>query len=185
MMGEMGMSVLVNAARVRVAVAALTLANTVGYSGDRALAAMTVTAQAQDEQPADPSRPGRTSEQRRREAEGHLQNLYTFYFAVKGCAEASEELGKPEYKPSISLDDARRTMTAADSAAKSAGLDTASIWAKAAPLGELTAAGLESDTPGNLGNCRRSTRLFRIIVSRFQTAVAALGFSGTLIEKDF
>ena len=166
-------------------VAGLIWATAVGCLDSQASIDRTFLAQDQGQLPALQVEPQGTLEQRKTEAETHLRSLYAFYLAMKGCTEASEELTKTEFRPSISLDDARRTMTAADAAAKEVGLDVDGIWAKAAPVGELSAASLKVDTPENLDKCRRSARLFRTILSRFQLAVSALGYRGSLIGKDF
>lgn len=115
----------------------------------------------------------------------HLRYLYTMYLAIRGCTEASQELSRPDYLPSVRLEDARRTMTTVDLAAREAGLDVDGAWAEAAPVGETTAQALKSDAPDHLDKCQRTGRLFRLVLSRLQVTLAQLGSRRPLIEKDF
>ena len=135
--------------------------------------------------------PGLTSSPRterlggREAAAEFLRHLYAVYLGIRGCTEASLELGKPEFLPSVTLLDARRAMTAVDAAAKGAGLDVDGIWTEVAPLGVVTAEALKEDSPDHLANCRRIGAVFRIDLANLQNTLSKLGEARPLIEKDF
>lgn len=119
------------------------------------------------------------------ELEQHLSFLYAFFFVVKGCHEASEKLALPEYKPSLRTDTARKIVRSAEVASAEVGLDTETIWRKAAPIGEMTAVALKKNTPDNLDKCSRSGEMFRTIASRLQMSLTKVGSRRTILEKDF
>lgn len=120
-----------------------------------------------------------------RVAEEHLKFLYTMYFAVRGCTEASELHGRPEYRPTVTVEDARRIMATVEFAAREVGLRVEEAWREASPIGQTTAEGLKTDSPGSLDKCRQSGRLFRLVLSRLQVTLTELGSKRELIEKDF
>ncbi len=140
-------------------------------------------------QESPPAAPGATATVERnsiqQQAEEHLKFLYTSYFTIRGCTEASVELGKQELQTRVSLDEARSTMQAVEQAAKEVGLDIDAAWRAASPVGQITAESLKKDTPENLERCRSASHYFRLILSRFQLAIAQLGSKRSLIKKDF
>lgn len=121
----------------------------------------------------------------KRVAEGHLKFLYAVYFAIKGCTEASAQLGKDEYRPSVNLDEARATVMRAEAAGRQVGLDLAGAWRQASPVGQITAESLKADTPVNLDRCKRTGRYFRSIVSQLQLALNELGSQESILQRDF
>ena len=120
----------------------------------------------------------------KRAAEGHLEFLYAVYFAVKGCTEASTELAKDEYRPSVNVDEARATVMQAEAASRKVGLDIERAWQIASPVGQITAESLKADTPVNLDRCQRTGRYFNNIVSQLQHALADLGSQDSIL-RDF
>lgn len=127
-----------------------------------------------------PARPGTD-----KAAEALLRHLYAVYLALRACTEAGGELSRPEFTPTVPLDEARRTMRSVDIAAKEVGLDVDRLWADIGPLGLITAEAIKSDTPSNLDNCRRIGGIFRIDLGNLQNVLRELGSEHTLIEKDF
>ncbi len=121
----------------------------------------------------------------REAAEEHLKFLYTSYFTIRGCTEASATLNNPEYKPSLDLEDAREIMRSVEMAGKEVGVDVDTAWAVASPIGEVVANTLKRDLPGNLEKCKLSGRYFRLILTRFQAAIHQLGSKRSLLKKDF
>jgi len=121
----------------------------------------------------------------KREAEGHLKFLYAVYFAIKGCTEASVELAREEYRPSVNLDEARATVMRAEAASRKVGLDVDGAWQQASPIGQITAESLKADTPVNLDRCRRTGRYFKNIVSQLQLALTELGSQEAIFQRDF
>lgn len=121
----------------------------------------------------------------REAAEQLLKHMYAVYLGLRGCTEAALQLGKPEYAPTISLDDVRRTMRAVDSAAKEAGLDIDRLWSEIAPLGLVTAEALKSGSGAHVEQCRSIAGVFRIDLGNFQSVLGQLGTKRPLIEKDF
>lgn len=118
-------------------------------------------------------------------AEDGLKYLYTAYLAIKACTEASRELSKPEYMPLVSVDEARRIMSAADAAARDAGLDVDAAWIQAAPIGRTAANALKVDKPGNAERCRDVGPAFGSLLYRLQARPAKAWKHPYLIEKDF
>lgn len=132
-----------------------------------------------------PSGAPSTPEAIRAAAEEHLKFLYSMYFAVRGCAEAVEQHGNADYRPTVSLADARGVMAKVDAAAKEVGVDIEKAWLEASPVGEITAQSLKEQSPGNLEKCRSSGRYFRLVLSRLQTALTGLGSKHSIIERDY
>ncbi|MFG1388733.1 hypothetical protein [Xanthobacter versatilis] len=122
---------------------------------------------------------------RRKAAEGDLKFLYTMYFAIKGCTTAAQNLSKPEFLPSVSLDDVRRITANADAAARDVGIDVDRAWLVASPVGQATAEALQKDTADNLAKCKLTGSFVRSIVARLQMALTELGSTKSIIEKDF
>ncbi len=118
-------------------------------------------------------------------AAGFLTHIYGVYFSIRGCTEASQEFGKPEFLPTVSLEEARRTMRNIDLAAKEVGLDVDRIWAEVGPLGLITAGAVKADTPTNIARCARIGSVFRIDLGNLQNVLKELGSKRALIEKDF
>ena len=127
-----------------------------------------------------PARPGVD-----RAAEEFLRHLYAVYLALRACTEASQQIGKPEYMPTVSLEEARRTMRTVDEASKEVGLDVDRIWAEIGPVGLITAEAIKTDTPNNLANCRNIGGIFRFYLGNLKNTLKDLGYKRSLIEKDF
>ncbi len=121
----------------------------------------------------------------REAADAYLRQIYAVYFSIRGCTEASLAHRKAEFLPSVSLDEARRTMRNVDSAAKEVGIDTDRIWAAVGPVGVITAEALKADTAENIANCALVGGVFRIDLGNLQNVLHALGSTRALIEKDF
>ena len=114
-----------------------------------------------------------------------LRHLYAVHVSLRGCTEAAQRNGKPEFQPGLGLDEARRAMTAVDEASRAVGLDVDGIWSEVAPMATVTAESLKRDTPENAANCAQVGGVFRIDLANLQNALRALGSTRTLIEKDF
>ena len=118
-------------------------------------------------------------------ADAYLRHLYSVYLSIRGCTEASRELNKAEFMPTVSFGDARRIMRNVDIAAKEVGIDTDRLWVEIGPLGLITAEAVKKDTPTNLALCARVGSVFRIDLGNLQNVLVALGSKRALIEKDF
>lgn len=129
--------------------------------------------------------PGEDMAKRRAVAEGHLKFLYAMYFAVKGCTEAAREFSKPEFLPSVSLDEVRRITANADAAAREVGIDVDRAWIVASPIGQAAGEALKQDTPGNLQKCRQAGSFVRSILAQLQISLTGLGGNRPVIEKEF
>src|SRR5215207_3505103 len=104
---------------------------------------------------------------------------------LKGCTEASTELAKDEYRPSVNVDEVRATVMRAEAASRKAGLDIERAWQIASPVGQITAKSLKADTPVNLDRCQRTGRYFKNIVNALQLALTDLGSQDPILLKDF
>src|SRR5215207_5293389 len=94
---------------------------------------------------------------------------------LKGCTEASTELAKDEYRPSVNVDEVRATIMRAEAASRKLGLDVDRAWQQASPVGQITAESLKSDTPTNLDRCQRTGGYFKNVVSHLEFALIELG----------
>lgn len=122
---------------------------------------------------------------RKKAAEGDLKFLYTMYFAIKGCTTAAHDFSKPEFLPSVNLEEVRRITANADAAAREVGIDVDGAWLIASPVGQATAEALQKDTPDNLAKCKLTGTFVRSIVARIQMSLVKLGSKRSIIEKDF
>lgn len=89
-------------------------------------------------------------------ADNYLRHIYAVYLAIRGCSEAARPFEKPEFLPSVTLEEARRAMRQIDLAAKEAGPDVDGIWACVGPVRLVTAEALKTDRRTSFGCVGRS-----------------------------
>lgn len=154
------------------------------------LLASAATAAPSDDPAAGGAAGGPPADQRRvadaRGAAGEvLAHVYAVYLGIRGCAEASRELGRAEFLPTIGLDEVREAMRAVDAAAREAKFDVDAIWARISPLGLATAEAVKKGTPDNERTCKALGSVFRADLSTLQNVFNFLGVSRSIILKDF
>lgn len=117
--------------------------------------------------------------------ESYLRHAYTVYFGLRACTELSVEQNDNSFRPSVSLEESRRTLKSIDAAAAEVLVDANAVWAAAAPRAEVTAEALKTDPAKYVEHCHKMGSLFRVDVSNLQPLLQSLGAKTTILTKDY
>ncbi|MCX8252975.1 MAG: hypothetical protein OTI36_03230 [Beijerinckiaceae bacterium] len=117
--------------------------------------------------------------------DSYLRHIYSVYLGVRACTEMSTEQKDQSFLPSVSLDEARKTLKSIDAAAAEVKIDSNASWVAAAPRAEVTAEALKIDPAKHLGFCQKMGSLFRVDGSNLQSLLTSLGAKTPIIQKDY
>lgn len=117
--------------------------------------------------------------------DSYLKHIYSVYLGLRACTEMSAEQKDPSFLPSVSLEEARKTLKSIDAAAAEVKIDSNASWTMAAPRAEVTAEALKVDPPKHLSFCQKMGSLFRADSSNLQSLLTSLGAKTPVIQKDY
>lgn len=113
--------------------------------------------------------------------DSYLRHIYSVYLGVRACTEMSTEQKDHSFLPSVSLDEARKSLKSIDAAAAEVKIDSNASWVAAAPQAEVTAEALKIDPAKHLGFCQKMGSLFRVDGSNLQSLLTSLGAKTPII----
>lgn len=165
------------------AVASASISTGASVFGDSAHVGRQKTFSVEQTQPNDTSSDDRAKKVAA--VDSYLKHIYSVYLGLRACTEMSAEQKDPSFLPSVSLDEARKTLKSIDAAAAEVKIDSNASWAAAAPRAEVTAEALKMDPAKHLGFCQKMGSLFRVDGSNLQSLLTSLGAKTVVIRKDY